>query len=1161
MKAGTLAEPPLAGREQELEELQQCLDLVAEGKGSTVLVSGEAGSGKTRLVNEFLQSAKQKTEVTILTGICVSNAAAPYLPFVEAFDSYFSQKESQQTQNVMAEIGAWLSGAKQTVESRKYGKIDAQAWKDLTFATVTKSLFALSVNEPVILLIEDLHWADSASLSLLHFAARRLRSERILLLATFRCEELTTNAEGQTHPLAEELRLMKREGLFTEIKLPNLNQACVNEIAENMMGGKVNPELAAKLSQESRGNALFVVESLRMLSERGNLYQEHDEWHLTVDTLGIPDKFKDVILRRVSLLKFKERRVLDAASVIGEKFDVELLAVVLGQDSLEVLETLNMISRSTSLVNVEESFFRFDHAKSRQAIYEEIPLPLKRGYHSRVAEKLESAPKSGRLLFSEIAYHYAQSGNEKKAIEFALVAGQDALARFSNAEAIKHFTYVVEKVSDAPESAETKKTALEGLGDAYSANCKFTKALEVFERLAKSEVGEVKLRAYRKAMEMVVIGDFGRARLMELSRKAEPYVASDRLEGARIHLGGGNTLEDYEAAIEIFMEEYSLPDLAKALPKLGMALLSSGQYGKGVGAYLRAISLWEEIGDLHQLLDTVYLAGHFFYSSGLGEVFFQETWDLFSRAAQIGEKIGNYGIIATSRLGLGVLAEYRGRLEEAISHLLKTFEISELTDAQYTKNMRLRAVLARQYAKLGDLKRAEEFLQIAKTPPTILPSDTALDRQQAIWVIMAQAALSAANSNWKEADQYFEKCLEKAKGLPPSTKLAVRLDYAWALDKQGRNEEAKLMLEERNQILKEIEKGFVSVNVQASLMAPRLVMAGEDFEVRLDLVNVSKKAGSLVGVDSLFPPGFEVTDPPANCSLKNGYADMEGRRINPFQVVTVKLKLKTSNADTFELSPQVSYIDETGENKTCTPDPISITVQPSKPSYEILPGRISMGVEELDALLFGGIPERCAVALTSPSTDEREMIIKKFLEKGATAGEITFDITEEIAHKKVIADEYPSNFYLLVCNPQADKIVQSAPNVFKLKGVENLTDIDIALAKAFRTLNPSTACGGRICIEIVSDILLQHHAINTRRWLSALLPTLEAKGFTILGVVDPEIHPPEELKAVLSVFDGEIRVTEKESPEGTKLTIKVRKLVNQKYLESEIFLSKEKLLE
>ena len=136
-------------------------------------------------------------------------------------------------------------------------------------------------------------------------------------------------------------------------------------------------------------------------------------------------------------------------------------------------------------------------------------------------------------------------------------------------------------------------------------------------------------------------------------------------------------------------------------------------------------------------------------------------------------------------------------------------------------------------------------------------------------------------------------------------------------------------------------------------------------------------------------------------------------------------------------------------------------------------------------------------------------------------------------------------------------MIKDSSNIFKLAGIENLTDIDIALTKVFRTLKHSPADPKRICIEIISDVLLQHHAVTTRRWLNALLSTLKSKGFTVLGVIDPRMHPPEEAQAILSLFEGEISIVEKETPQGTKQTLRVKRLSNQKFIDNELAISKE----
>jgi KaiC/GvpD/RAD55 family RecA-like ATPase len=273
--------------------------------------------------------------------------------------------------------------------------------------------------------------------------------------------------------------------------------------------------------------------------------------------------------------------------------------------------------------------------------------------------------------------------------------------------------------------------------------------------------------------------------------------------------------------------------------------------------------------------------------------------------------------------------------------------------------------------------------------------------------------------------------------------------------------------------------------------------------------------------------------------------------------------LQATKAGVFTISPQAVYIDDMGETKTCKIQPVTVTVRPTLRAkigeetitVPILPGRVATGFAELDALLYGGIPENYAVLLASPSTDERALLVERFLEAGANTGGITFYITVEPGNAKALAEEHPSNFYLLVCNPQADAIIQNLPNVFKLKGIENLTEIDIALTKAFRMLSPSATGPKRICIEIVSDVLLQHHAVITRKWLSALLPNLKSRGFTVLAVMDPHMHTQEEVQAILGLFEGEIRISEKETEKGTERVLRIRRLFNQKYLESELSLT------
>jgi KaiC/GvpD/RAD55 family RecA-like ATPase len=226
---------------------------------------------------------------------------------------------------------------------------------------------------------------------------------------------------------------------------------------------------------------------------------------------------------------------------------------------------------------------------------------------------------------------------------------------------------------------------------------------------------------------------------------------------------------------------------------------------------------------------------------------------------------------------------------------------------------------------------------------------------------------------------------------------------------------------------------------------------------------------------------------------------------------------------------------------------------------EALPSRVSTGYNDLDHLLLGGLPENYAVLLTSPPCDERDSLVERFLDAGLKEGHIAFFVTAKATGLKNLIRKYPSNFYLIVCNPQADKIVESRSNAFKLTSVENLTDINIALTSAFRKLDELPSGPRRICLEIVSDILLQHHAVQARRWLSALIPELKAKAFTTLAIMDPEMHSPQEARAIQDLFEGEISICERDSADGLRRYLRIRKMYGLRYSEKELLLRKESL--
>ncbi len=924
VKDKILADPILVGREQELDKLQHYLNSAISGKGTMVFVSGEAGSGKTRLTNGFLALAKQKG-VRVLSGWCLSNVAVPYFPFVEAFDSFLAENETDKSMNLQQlSLKTWLIGSNQPADQA----ISPQVWTDQKFSEVTKELLLMSTDKPLILFIDDLHWADSASLALLHYVARSAQSERILILATFRSEEASTAQEGFASPLIDSLRLMGREELFNEIKLQNLDQVGVSRITESMLGGKVNAELVEKIAFESQGNPLFVIESLKMLFENGSLNRESDEWKLTVDKIKIPVKVKDIILRRLTTLNSSQRRILDLASIIGDKFDPQLLGSILNVDSLEVLETLNSVALSKSLVNVQGDYYKFDHAKTREVLYDEILLPLKKGYHERVAERIETLNvNSKQLSVSDLAHHYSQAGNTPKAIQYNIAAGQEALAKFSNVEAVKHFTYVLENLPRNSESLEKKITALEGLADALYANMKFKEAAKTYEILA-SIGGPTKLRALRKAMEAAFFQS-DLTHMGELLKQADLTNSDDRLENARILMNRGRifTLQGQQRpgilnrrkALQVFEEEYSLWDTAWCLISLGSNLPHAGELEEAAADLQRAVALFSELGDTRWLIEAYNMAG---MTLGVVFGFSQEGMELIEKAIKINEdaKIGDYLRLCQSNIMEAWINSATGNLEGALAKSLKALDYSEKTESHWAKGMAY-ANLTILYTLMDDLNQAGQYFdKLNKLPPEVYLNAM-------VNAPIAAAVFLAGKNQMEKANQVFNSIFSLFKANPnPGLEASAKMSYAWALGKQERYEEAKKQVIEALAFQQEIAKKFEHAKVMASLMTPTKVATNQIFDVRLDLINVSKAQGALTSIEHIVLQEFKIISMSKDCFIQDNSIKFKENYLKPFEVSTVKLSVQALKAGAYEFDPEILYLNEAGEKKVAKTNLLKINV-------------------------------------------------------------------------------------------------------------------------------------------------------------------------------------------------------------------------------------------
>jgi len=466
LKSGVRAEPVLVGRDGEIKQLKLCLDSALSGKGTTVLIHGEVGVGKTRLVNEFLSLAK-KMGTKVLFGWCLSEAAIPYFPFTEAFKGYestISDEKARLTMTKQLGITGWLKGPEFARESKTRELFSTpEIDRDRTFEAVARTLLQLSDQEPLILFLDDLHWADRLSLALLHYLARKCKKSRLLIIGTYRPEELIRTKEERLHPLEQTMFSMSREDLLVKMELPRLKRDDFPEFFRSMFGFSADREFVEKLYGETEGNPLFALEALNLLVEDGVLSEKEGRWTLAVplEKIGIPSKVHEVITQRIERLEREERELIDLAAVCGFSFNPDTLSRTLALDIADVLRTLVRIEQRHRLIRSTDSTFEFTHHKIRETIYGDLPSELRRIYHLKTAGCLEQAlaERISDGYFAEIALHYVEGGALEKAFGYLLQLGEKAVDIFANVEAVEYLNKALKATQENTSLATNENLA------------------------------------------------------------------------------------------------------------------------------------------------------------------------------------------------------------------------------------------------------------------------------------------------------------------------------------------------------------------------------------------------------------------------------------------------------------------------------------------------------------------------------------------------------------------------------------------------------------------------------------------------------------------------------------------------------------------------------
>ncbi len=641
------------GRGKELERLMELWKNSPE-TSSFVLISGEPGIGKTRLMKEFKFSV-QLEGGSVVSAQCSETVTQPFQPLKEVLRQVvrMSGHESDVLRRYASELSFLLPELLERFEIQRLPELDIEGEKLRLFNAVVDYIFAVAKQRNFVVIIDDLHLADSSTLEFLTYFARSLAIEGrkgIIFCGAFLGDESSR--------LSAVLGELGGSNYFEKIEIANFAPQETNVFVASMIGGEsIDERLGKVIHRDTEGNPFFIEEVMKSLLEEGMVLRKRDGWEVAipdVDALKLPTSVRDVLLKRIHHLDETSLEVLRRASVFTERFDADVLQFVSEVESEQLTEVLRKVE-AVEIVSRTKNLYDFKNPRIRHILYEELDTEQKRNLHQRAAALYERLYASNLENHSELlAHHHYYAGDYHEALNYSIMSGDRAVRMYANSEAVKHYdralhlvrqqdgeslplefdvltkmmdVYDVLGYRDAEAEAleemlivATRLNDKTRLSEMYNRQARFLTLISQFERARKS--AEKSLNLKREVSDRKGEGDalislgFAHYRSGALNEFLDCYNKAvqvfDELEcrveegNALVDVGYAHAgfldtphraLEYYDRALKIFAEAQYERGKARALGNSGLAHYLLGEYEKALECYQQTYEIFERIGD------------------------------------------------------------------------------------------------------------------------------------------------------------------------------------------------------------------------------------------------------------------------------------------------------------------------------------------------------------------------------------------------------------------------------------------------------------------------------------------------------------------------------------------------------------------------------------
>lgn len=706
--------PHLIGRAQEMETLTRALQRAQQSEGQCLLLVGEAGVGKTRLLAEIRRWAKDEGYLT-LQGQCFEpDLIFPYAPLIDALRSFFAHHSPIETAQMLgpleAEVIKLLPELALTIPggTKPTPALDSEAEKRRLFEALAQFLTGLtqqsspeflqvplapgnsgelkgtqpaSATIPLLLILEDIHWSDETSLDFLHYFARRLPTFPVLLIASFRREEMTPT-------LKQTLSLLNRDRLAQEIRLEPLSRAETDAMLQAVfaLNRPVRVDFLDTIFALTEGNPFFIEEVVKSLISAGDIFYTRRGWdRKPIPDLHIPASVQDAVQQRLTQLSQPARQVLTLAAVAGRRFDFTLLQALTDYDESMLLNLIKEMIDAQFVIEESAERFAFRHALTRQAIYANLLVRERQTLHHTIAQTIETVYPDDALdqRVADLAYHFYEAGKWDRALIYGQHAGERAQRMYALNAAIEHFSRALTA------SANMKQTPPPAL---YRARAGVYATIGLFEPALRDL--NVALKSARAAGDsqlewelwlelgmLWVSRDYSRAgdyyqQALNLARSmADPATLGyslNRLGNYLINLDQPFEARQYqEEALTIFEQHQDQPGLAETLDLLGTTLVAGGDWIQGAAHYRQAVDLFRQLDNRQGLVSSLtmlsFRGGAYLNDTTVMAATFGEATQDGEMALEVAGQTGQRAAESVAASALAFSLGPQGQYERALS--------------------------------------------------------------------------------------------------------------------------------------------------------------------------------------------------------------------------------------------------------------------------------------------------------------------------------------------------------------------------------------------------------------------------------------------------------------------------------------------------------------